>query len=134
MDEKEKLRPHTVITFSSVPCEMAALERQWSKYRAAVFQYNLAIMPAFDALCPLRAFLIAAFFYAERKESILRSNRLSTGLHVGNFSNVRVSEASERPKVFHGLELTDRFSYGPLLLQPRHNATSFRATPSSGSA
>lgn len=96
----------------------------------SVFQYNLAIMLAFDALCPLGAFLIAAFFYAERKESILRSNRLSMGLHVGNFSNVRVSETSERPKVFHGLELTDRFSYGPLLLQPRYNATSFRATPS----
>lgn len=104
----------------------------------SVFQYNLAIMPAFDVLCPLGAFLIAAFFYAGRKESILRSNRLSTGMHVGNFNNVRMSETSERPKVFHGLELTDRFSYGPLLLQPRYNATSFRTTPSgdpsSGSA
>jgi len=27
-------------------------------------------------------------------------------------------------------ELTDRFSYGPLLLQARYNATPFRATPS----
>lgn len=30
-----------------------------------------------------------------------------------------VCQTSEQSKVFHGLELTDRFSYGPLLLQPR---------------
>jgi hypothetical protein len=33
----------------------------------------------------------------------------------------------ERAKAFHGLGLTDRFSYGPLLLQPRYNA--IRAVP-----
>lgn len=51
---------------------------------------------------------------SEPKELILRSNRLSTALHVGDFGKERVSD--EQCQGLPRAETARGFSYGPLLL------------------
>lgn len=70
---------------------------------SSLFQHNLAIMPAFfDGSVSVRSSISDCGVFPpakERKERILRSNRLSTGLHVGELQQrtyVRPSESDPR--------------------------------------
>lgn len=114
---RRKNRRCTVITFSWV------LMKCWRTTVIEIscvrfFQYNLTIMPAFDAVSARNISDCNVFLRQGVRSVFYDRIDYPRACTWGTWATY-VCQTSEQSKVFHGLELTDRFSYGPLLLQPR---------------